>query len=193
METRKIELTLEQAREYYREGGKLKELALSVYSEKELTLPIIERIKTFEDAVNELGEDNDYVKEYKIVIGTFWSMTSDLKAYLKLRIICAALNEGWKPKFKKEEWRYSPYFYLYTKDELEKKTDAWKKENNAVLVGGFASYGAVAGLVCAYSINSPSATSTNLGSRLCLKSRDLALYCGKQFAHIWADFLLIRK
>ena len=33
----------------------------------------------------------------------------------------------------------------------------------------------------------------HIGSRLCLKTRELAVYCGKQFIDIWADFLLIKK
>ena len=96
METRKIELTLEQAREYYREGGKLKELALSAYSEEELRGNIMDRIKTFEDAVNELGEENECVNECRLIDEEIGYISSDLRAYLKLRIICAALNEGWK-------------------------------------------------------------------------------------------------
>lgn len=190
MESRKIELTIDQAREFYKEGGKLKELALSAYTEEELMLSITDRIKTLTDAIKELGEENDLVKEYNIVKGTFFSMSSDLKSYLQLRIICAALNEEWEPKFVEGEWRYAPYFFLYAKDEFDKKTEEWKKENNAVLFGGYAFNGSYAGFVSAYSDYSPSTTIAHIGSRLCLKSRELAIYCGKQFADIWADYLL---
>lgn len=50
-----------------------------------------------------------------------------------------------------------------------------------------------AGLAHAYSIYSPSGAAAYVGSRLCLKSDTLAVYCGKQFINIWADFCLIRK
>lgn len=50
-----------------------------------------------------------------------------------------------------------------------------------------------AGLVSASSYSTPSYTAANIGSRLCLKSDTLAVYCGKQFINIWADFCLIRK
>lgn len=50
-----------------------------------------------------------------------------------------------------------------------------------------------AGLAYAYSYYAPSYTDAFLGSRLCLKSDTLAVYCGKQFINIWADFCLIRK
>lgn len=50
-----------------------------------------------------------------------------------------------------------------------------------------------AGLAFAYSNNAPSNANASVGSRLCLKSDTLAVYCGKQFINIWADFCLIRK
>lgn len=50
-----------------------------------------------------------------------------------------------------------------------------------------------AGLAFARSNSAPSAASARFGSRLCLKSDTLAVYCGKQFINIWADFCLIRK
>lgn len=50
-----------------------------------------------------------------------------------------------------------------------------------------------AGLACADSNSAPSNANADLGSRLCLKSDTLAVYCGKQFFNIWVDFCLIRK
>lgn len=50
-----------------------------------------------------------------------------------------------------------------------------------------------AGLAFAYSRLAPSHATAYFGSRLCLKSDTLAVYCGKQFINIWADFCLIRK
>ena len=50
-----------------------------------------------------------------------------------------------------------------------------------------------AGLASAYSVHAPSLTFASVGSRLCLKSSELASYCGKQFIGIWADFRLIRR
>ena len=57
--------------------------------------PVTERIKTFEDACKELGEEHPLVKEWNCWQGC---CSADLAAYLKLRIICAALNEGWEPQ-----------------------------------------------------------------------------------------------
>lgn len=50
-----------------------------------------------------------------------------------------------------------------------------------------------AGLASAFSYYAPSDAIARIGSRLCLKSDTLAVYCGKQFINIWADFCLIRK
>lgn len=50
-----------------------------------------------------------------------------------------------------------------------------------------------AGLAYASSATAPSSANALLGSRLCLKSDTLAVYCGKQFINIWVDFCLIRK
>lgn len=50
-----------------------------------------------------------------------------------------------------------------------------------------------AGLASACSHCAPWGAVASIGSRLCLKSDTLAVYCGKQFINIWADFCLIRK
>lgn len=183
MESRKIELTIEQAREFYKQGGKLKELALSAYTEKELMLPITERIKTFADAIKELGEGHYLVKEYEDVL-KLPCVLKDTLAYFILRIICAALNEGWEPKFTKDECRYTPYFIKNSKND----------DRKPMLFGGIAYCGADESLVFVHSYYSPSSplasTLVSLGSRLCLKSKELTEYCGRQFIHFWEDYLL---
>ena len=90
---------------------------------KEMFRPknIMERIKTFDDAFKELGENHPLVKEYHkrhLFLEDDSDISSDLVAYLKLRIITAALNEGWTPQFTKDEYRYYPWFWLYTKEEI---------------------------------------------------------------------------
>ena len=73
--------------------------------------PITERVKTFEDACNELGEENVLVQAYRTAeFNTSGNQNdvSDVVAYLKLRIIVAALNEGWQPTFSDDEYRYYP-------------------------------------------------------------------------------------
>lgn len=155
---------------------------------------IMERVKTFEDACRELGEDHPFVRSYNGYANNIHENNkndTDILAYLKLRIICAALNEGWEPQFTEDEWRYYPWFTLWTEDELSEKSDEWKTDRHLISTGEYQTD--YAGLVYADSYYAPSATHAPIGSRLCLKSDTLAVYCGKQFINIWADFCLIRK
>lgn len=155
---------------------------------------IMERVKTFEDACRELGEDHPFVRSYNGYANNIHENNkndTDILAYLKLRIICAALNEGWEPLFTEDEWRYYPWFTLWTEDELSEKSDEWKTDRHLISTGEYQTD--YAGLACAASNSAPSAAAASVGSRLCLKSDTLAVYCGKQFINIWADFCLIRK
>lgn len=166
-------------------------------TEKEAELPlknkdVTERIKTFEDAYNELGSNHLFCMEWdSIYQGNENDDCEDIKdiiAYHKLRIIAAALNEGWKPKFTKDEYRYYPYYCIYTKQEYDNLSELEKKSCRAV---GCASSNADADgdLVFAFMGNSFLDLNTNHGSRLAFKNRELAEYSGKQFIDIYADFL----
>ena len=150
--------------------------------------PVTERIKTFNDALEELGEEHPLVKEYWGVVNVDFDIHQDLISYLKLRIIATALNEGWEPQFTKDEYRYYPWFYLYTEEELEDKSEEWKKEYSLVLWGGSATYGAYCGLAYVHSADAFSYSNANFGARLAVKSDELATYFGKQFTEIWADY-----
>ena len=158
--------------------------------------PVTERIKTFEDACNELGEDNILVQAYRSADFNTSGNSKDVLdviAYLKLRIIAAALNEGWEPQFTEDEYRYYPWFYLYTEEELAEKSEEWKKEHALVLLGGLAHTGAYCGLAYAFSYNAFSYSSALIGARLAVKSEELAVYFGKQFSELWADFYVTTK
>lgn len=149
---------------------------------------VTERVKTFVDAVNELGNDNSLVQQYNMLYSEFdATMDADIIAYLKLRIIAAALNEGWKPQFTKDEWRYYPYFYFLTKEEYDNLSDKDKQR----CVGRSGSNADADGwLVYASASNGSAYSNANYGVRLAFRTRELAEYAGKQFADIWADFLL---
>lgn len=154
-------------------------------------LPITERIKTFNDACYELGDKHHYVQDYLNIDNGKVSISPDILAYLKLRIICAALNEGWEPKFTENEYRYYPWFYLYTQQELDDMDDEEKQERHMVDTGDYETE--PCGFGSANSSYVPSYAAAYIGSRLCLKNSELATYCGKQFISLWADFNLIRR
>lgn len=144
--------------------------------------PVTERVKTFEDAVRELGEEHPLVKEWHLGDG----LSADLEAYLKLRIIVAALNEGWKPKFTTDEYRYFPWFVLYTEEEYNNLSD--EDKSRVVRRSSFYSdtFGGVAYVNAG---NDSSYAYSYYGSRLAFKNSDLANYAGKQFIEIYADFV----
>lgn len=149
---------------------------------------IMDRIKTFEDAWKELGNEHPLVREWN----SFDNLSPDLEAYLKMRIITAALNEGWEPQFTEDETRYYPWFWLYNEDELSNEDKVNElKEYGLISTDQYQTE--YAGFAYAYSATDPSTADADIGSRLCLKTPELARYCGKRFSDIWADFNLIRK
>ena len=178
---------------YNQASGEQKSLLENLFGKDMFQLhDIKERVKTFEDACNELGDKHPLVSQYYRAFAAFNCevMTKELFAYLKLRIICAALNEGWKPTFDKEEYRYYVWFYIYKKEEYEELDEDDKKACR--VVGRSYSYSnADGGLVYANAIIASSSSYSNNGSRLAFKTRDLAEYCGKQFIDIWVDFLFM--
>lgn len=157
--------------------------------------PVTERIKTFEDACKELGNDHPMVLAYQntnLRDPEVVEENRDIIAYMKLRIITAALNESWQPQFTEDEWRWYPWFCLWTDEELSEKSDEWKQKHHLIDFGEYFQ-GEWAGFAYAYSDSAPSCTLAYVGSRLCYQREALADYSGRQFADLWADFYLIRK
>ena len=147
---------------------------------------IKERVKTFEDAVMILGNDNQAVIDYFAISRT--RCANDIFAFAKLRVIAEALNEGWEPTFDKDEVRFYPCIYRYTKEEYE-ELDEDEKTARCVPLRSFNNASASGGLVYAGAYDAGSYSYAGGGVRLAFKTEELAEYCGKQFLDIWADFL----
>ena len=154
-----------------------------------------ERIKTFKDACNELGQDHPFVKLYNLYVvtvtkGAMQDTDKDVFIYLKLRIITAALNEGWEPQFTENEYRYYPWFALFTQKEIDKMSD----DDKSRVVGraGINSY-AYGGLAYAGASYASSHSYGRYGSRLAFRTRELAEYAGRQFVELYADFVFPEK
>lgn len=147
-----------------------------------------ERIKTFHDACCALGNEHPFVVSYEKYVNTASGEEADVIAYLQLRIITAALNEGWEPQFVPGEYRWAPYFVLYTKEEIEKmnaqtRARVVSRSNSNADANGGVSY--------AYADNGSAHVYASVGSRLAFKSEELAEYAGKQFLEIYADLCFI--
>lgn len=156
-----------------------------VFTDEKDNRPVTERIKTFEDACNELGEENVFVQAYRTAeFNTSGNQNdvSDVVAYLKLRVIAEALNEGCKPQFTTEEYRWYPWFYLYTQEEIDKMDE--EKKKTLWLFGGLAV--ALSGVAW-------SASRSNFSARLAVKSEALAKYFGQQFIDIWSDYVALPR
>ena len=159
--------------------------------------PVMERIKTFEDAIAELDDENPLKEAYYLLFGEKdnGDNTSndpafkDLFAYVKLRIIAAALNEGWEPQFTEDEYRWYPWFTLWTEEELKDKSEEWKAEHKLWLFGGRSNYASNGGLASANSYSAWTSSNAYCSARLAVKSEELADYFGKQFIDIWADYV----
>ena len=157
-----------------------------IFKSKDIT----ERIKTFEDAYKALGESHPYVVQYDQIFACLMDgeeeIPKDIIAYLKLRIIAAALNEGWEPQFTKKEKRYSPCFVSYTQKEID-ETDEEQKSHVAFRSSSNAD--ASVGIACMSTLYDSSDAIASIGSRLAFKSSELAKYAGEQFVEIWADYV----
>ena len=171
------------------------DLHLGETNEEKDNRPVTERIKTFVDACRELGNDHPMVLAYQntnLHDPEVIEDNRDILAYMKLRIITAALNEGWQPQFTQDEWRWYPWFCLWIDEELSEKSDEWKQKHHLIDFGEYFQ-GEWAGFAYANSSYAPSNARAIIGSRLCYQSEALADYSGRQFADLWADFYLIRK
>lgn len=85
-------------------------------------------------------------------------------ANYKLIIIAEALNEGWKPNWQdSDEYKYYPWFDMSNP----------------------------AGVGCSHTYLTASRTYATIGSRLCLKNRELAIYFGQTFTDLFNDSLLL--
>lgn len=177
MKSKKLEIEIPEGKTAVWRNGVL---TLIDEPEKEVR----ERIKTFEDACREIGIDAEAWNRDKISLG----LEPDVLAFLKLRIIVKALNEGWEPRFTEDECRYYPWFVLYTGeeynklDEEEKSRVVSRSNNNAYALGGV-SY--------AHANYDSSVTVASIGVRLAFKTSELAAYCGRQFLDIWTDFVFL--
>lgn len=153
-------------------------------------LPVTDRVKTFNDAVEELGEEHEAVKAYRAVEWYLRNQMSDIKAYLQLRIITAALNEGWEPQFVRGEYRWYGWYDLISKEDYEALSDEEKgrcvgRSGSVAFAGG--------GLVFSCAAVASSGSGSVFSSRLAFKSEKLAEYAAKQFIEIYADFCFIPK
>ena len=122
---------------------------------------VMERIKTIDDVLSALGEFDQDVKAYRKLLEVFGASSHITNNQLAV-CITKALNEGWTPNWdNSSEYKYAPWFYM-------------QSGSSGFRYLGYAYWRSYA----------------FVGSRLCLKSSDLAKYAGTQFTEIYKQFML---
>lgn len=160
----KIEIKKPNALNAYKNADKNGKKLLEDLIGKENLQPekVTDRIKTFDDVLEELGnlpKNPSILLDYN---GNDGDLISS-QAHLKLTLIARALNEGWVPDWSdSSQWKYVPYFTHK------------------------------AGFGLSYDDYADWDTLTAVGSRLCFKNSELAQYAATQFADIYNDFLTIK-
>ncbi|WP_265427857.1 hypothetical protein [Chryseobacterium sp. YIM B08800] len=159
-----LTITKEAAIKAHVEASKNGKILLeNLLGKKVFLTKIEERIKSVDDAIKELGDNDIEVQEYKKLISA--EIESHLLQYQSAIVICKALNEGWAPDWSNSaEYKYYPWF------DME---------------------GSSSGACFSYLDYAYWFTYSLVGSRLCFKSRELAEYAGKQFTEIYKKFMTI--
>ncbi len=142
---------------YHKSSAEVKEILISTFGAECFSGKIIDRIKTFEDACNELGISNDSCRPIFDE-----DEDPDEIAYKKLKVIIAAVNEGWKP-----DWT----------DTNQKKWYPW-----FALSSGFG---------FSHSYYHDTYAYTAVGSRLCFPSQELSDYVATQFIDLYKQFITL--
>lgn len=134
---------------------------------------IMDRVKSYEDACDVLSRSLIDEDKYP----------PHIVALIKLETIVKALNEGWIATECMNDGWWFPWFYRFDKRDKDK----FKKYVRSYTYFYSDTQGGVA-YTSVYHVASLS--NANFGSRLALKSDQLAEYCGKQFIQLWCDYLL---
>lgn len=176
----------------------LKNAIKALFSVKEAVKPTIDdytTIKTYEDACEALGispistteddDDNDVVQTDT----EHYVFPKHLVALYKLETISKALWGKWQPKpdAKGGEYYYYPWFALWTDEEIKREADDFKKKG--VLLAAYAYSGSNAGFGFLAAFYRSSSANADVGVRLCQETEEKAMYFGRQFIDLWAEYL----
>lgn len=122
-------------------------------------LPITSRVKDFDSAYAELGDEHPCCKEYRSAKYGYSSIADnkELMAFYQLRVIIAALNEGKEPRYDGIEERCYPDI-VYNEEDDQK---------------------------CWVEVTYEQGRKTSHPKGLALLDRELALYAGETFMDLY--------
>ncbi|MCL1653836.1 hypothetical protein M2T28_14530 [Elizabethkingia miricola] len=151
-----LEITQEAAVKAYSEASKNGKLLLeNLFGKKVFLVDIKERIKSIEDAINELGENDDEVIVLRAL--EVAGINNHILYTQWLVVITKALNEGWEPDWGNGQW------------------DKWFNWFNMPSKNGRFSFDSSDNLR-SYSF---------CAARLCFKSKELAEHAANQFLEVY--------
>ena len=180
-----IEVKVEDIKRAFDEADdKVKNGILNSFPQFKEALPVTDRVKTFRDACREVCIDPSM---YFIRCE---NEPADVIAYMKLRVICKALNEGWTPRFVEDERRYYPFFHICSEEEIICMSEE-EKSSVVYLSDCYAS--ALVSVSFAYADYDTAVVYADIASLLAFKTEELAEYAGKQFIELWTDFCFTKK
>ena len=188
-----INVTLDEAREWYNSGNEmLKELALKCFPLRKLNTHNFENIKTFEDAVNELGKD---IEHANFIVNVLEHQSKASAAMYKLNIVRKALNleqDLHLTKDPENSYIYYPYNPFVTNSSTYYKSDINSGKMEVIgkiksegtlyyVLGGYAlNGGGNAGLGYFYSWNGMGDAFAAFGFIGCA-NKEIAKHLGKYF------------
>ena len=200
---KKIELTEEQVREAFTkaQSDEVKETLTALFpdiakelTKKKPTLDDYTSITSYEDACEALGIrpslESEEFQLWDTKKGCYvCKVPKHIIALMKLEVISRALwGRNWQPKPDAEGSKvyYYPWFFLYTKKEIERMT----VQQTGALLSANASHGANAGFGSLDAGNRSSYSRAHIGFRLCQETDEKAKYFGSRiFVKLWADYL----
>lgn len=156
-----------------------KEILEGIFGKEAFDTDIKGKVKTFMDAVEILGRNNQTVKDYYDI--AMKSCAKDILAFAKLKVIAEALNEGWEPKYDIFDGSYYTSFDVINEEEYERLKENEKKK---CLVFSLPDKEII------FAIVSSKLSIACEAFKISLKSRELAEYFGQQFMDIWKDYLI---
>lgn len=189
MEERTIKINLDTAKEWYKEGGFKREIALKAFTEEELKKESWQNIVTFEDACKAIGLSQNTIISRINGLKAYYN-NKNLIAQYKLNIIRRALNDDWTPQLNEGKIYYS-WLRWYPQDN--EYSEEWEKvgifrdlinHKDYTLVGGgdCIDYdGGLGNFGCGYG----DAFATQ--GLLCCKSKEIAIHLVKYFGKIVLD------
>lgn len=156
-----IKLSVSNARKMYPSAcPEIKTMLEDSFGKKIFSEKIIDRIKTWEDAAEEMGIDPGTSLPFPIPVGSFQNAAN---AFFKLDVIATVLLEGvvldWTNS---NQYKYYPWFNKY------KPGSGFSFDDS----------------LCGWTF-----TRTLGGARLCLDTAEKAEYFGRQFIDIFNQFL----